>query len=55
MILDLGTQHGLFSPIFREPDSEALKFLLFFPRHTPTLILVICKATSKKTNYVETY
>lgn len=39
---------NLFFPIFRELNSEALKFLIFFPRYTPTLILVICKIASKK-------
>lgn len=38
----------LFSPIFRELNSEALKFLIFFPRHMPMLIFVICKIASKK-------
>lgn len=51
LTLHLGTEHGLdnpFFPIFRGPDSEALKFLLFFPRYTPTLILATCKRASKK-------
>lgn len=51
LILHLGTQHGLdnlFFPIFREPDLEALKFLILFPRHMPTQILVICKIAREK-------